>query len=265
MAFQGNKSMSKRRSSKLSLNQRLTLFVAALAIAGTLLAAFVSGHDWFPSGSPAASVLSPTPFSGTLEFVSPENPEVLHSDLQWEAGSSVASDYSIEGDTLALTAGPHTWPHFPMIDYKQPIRGDFSVQVKVVFVPEATVIQNAQMVGLLVRPVHARLVQSDTSFPGDWVVSSKYVTDAGLLIGCRGSWNDYSSSESLYLKIERGAGTWRCAYSDNGENWLYLNAEADETQLPDQPFVISLFAYSDTDEAIRATFSNWELYTNGKQ
>ena len=77
------------------------------------------------------------------------------------------------------------------------------------------------MVGLLARPVNARLVQSETSFPQDRVATAKTVTDAGSLVGCRGSWDDYSSNV-VYLMLEREA-NWRCAYSKNGENWVWLN------------------------------------------
>jgi hypothetical protein len=38
--------MPPRRSS-LSLNQRLTIFISILAIGTTIIAAFISGHDWF--------------------------------------------------------------------------------------------------------------------------------------------------------------------------------------------------------------------------
>jgi hypothetical protein len=45
--------MSSRRSS-LSRNQKLTLLIALLVVIVSLIAAFVSGHDWF-SGTPATS------------------------------------------------------------------------------------------------------------------------------------------------------------------------------------------------------------------
>jgi hypothetical protein len=145
-----------------------------------------------------------------------------------------------------------------MINYNRPITGNFSVQVKVAFAPEASVLQTAQMAGLLVRPANARLVQSDTSFPKDWAAASKYVTDAGSLVGCRESWADYSQ-DVVFLKIERVADSWKCAYSANGENWSYLNTEVNGAQLQDRQLAISLFAYSDTDNAITVRFSDWEI------
>ena len=256
--------MSPRRLSSLSLNQKLTLLIAFLAIVGTIIAAFVSGHDWFqPLSSLPVLSISPTPFSGKIEFVSVESPDTLNPNLQWDAGSSELSAYSLDGDEIVVTAGPHTWPNFPMINYTQPVIGDFSIQVKVAFVPDALVLKTAQMVGLLIRPANARLVQSDTSFPKDWVVSSKYVTDAGVLVGCRGSWADYSS-EIVFLKIEKGAASWKCAYSNDGEHWFYLNVDVDNTQLQNQQLAISLFAYSDTDKVVTAKFSDLEIYINGK-
>ena len=201
--------------------------------------------------------------SERLEFVSINDPTALNPNLQWDAGSSEFSTYALDGDTLIMIAGPHTWPNFPMISYMRPLTGNVSVQVKVVFVPEAQVITTAQMVGILVHPINARLVQSDTSFPQDWVAVSKSVTDAGVLVGCRGSWEDYSS-DTVFLKIERRADSWRCAYSSNGENWIWLNAKVDDTQLQNKQLAISLFAYSITDKAITVKFSDWVIFNDGK-
>ena len=251
--------MPSRRSSSLSINQKLTLLIASLAILGTIIAAFISGHDWFKSQSslPIPSK-TPTPFSGKIPFVSIENPGALNPTLQWDAGSSEVSGYHLDGEAITIIAGPHTWPNFPMINYNHSITGDFSARVRIIFAPGRSVLQSAQMVGLLVRPASDHLVQGDTSFPEDWVATGKYITDAGALVGCRGSWADYPST-IVFLKIERAADTWRCAYSINGENWFYLNANVDSKQLQNRKLVISLFAYSDTNDSITAKFSDWEI------
>ena len=204
-----------------------------------------------------------THISEKVEFISTNKPGVLNPNLQWEAGSSELSTYALDGDTLIMTAGPYTWSNFPMISYMRPLTGNFSAQVKVVFVPESPVITTAQMVGILVHPVNTRLVQSDSSFPHDWVAVSKSVTDAGTLVGCRGSWADYSS-DTVFLMVERKADSWRCAYSRNGENWVWLNAKVDDTQLQNQKLAISLFAYTITDKTITVKFSDWAIYNGGK-
>jgi hypothetical protein len=56
-AFKGESEMSRRRWS-LSLNQKLVLLLAALAVAATIIGAFVSGHDWF-STTPSVSKSTP--------------------------------------------------------------------------------------------------------------------------------------------------------------------------------------------------------------
>ncbi len=197
-----------------------------------------------------------SPANETIEFASKNDPVTLNPQLEWNAGSSELSAYAIDGDRFIMVAGPYTWPNFPMISYLQPFTGDFSAQVKVVFVPEAEVIPTAQMVGILVHPTNGHLVQSDASFPQDWVAVSKSVTDSGVLVGCRGAWDDYSS-DTVFLKIERKADVWRCAYSSNGENWIWLKAKVDNTQLQNKRLTISLFAYAITDKAITAVFSDW--------
>jgi hypothetical protein len=197
--------------------------------------------------------------SENISFTTIFRPRVLNSNLQWDAGSSEMNFYTLDGNTLNLTAGPHTWPNFPMVDLKQPLSENFSVQVKVIFTPEEQTVKTAQMVGILVRPINVRLAQNDASFPEDWIIASKYVTDAGVLVGCRGSWTD-DRSDTVFLKIERTGDAWKCAYSHNGENWAYLNANVKNQPPQNQPLMISLFAYSDTDQAITVQFSDWIVH-----
>ena len=247
------------RASKLSLNQKLTLSIAVLAIVATIIAALISSHDWFsPQLSTPQVTTSPTPSSGKISFASIENPNTLNTNLQWEAGSSNLSTYSLQGDEIVITAGPDTWPNFPMINYKPIINGDFSLSVKVSFVPDATILKTAQMAGMLVHPINTHLAQDDAEFPNDWLATSKYITDAGSLVGCRGAWMDYSS-DTVFLKIARANNSWQCAYSSNGENWSYLDLSVNDAQLQNQQLAVSLFAYSNTDNAINVTFSDWEM------
>jgi len=196
--------------------------------------------------------------SGKIRFSSILRPKILSSNLQWDGGSSEMSSYSIDGKIMSVTAAAHTWPNFPMIQYKSTIKGNFSVIVKMTFVPDAPTIKTAQMAGIVIHPVNAHLVQSDDKFPNDWIAVSKNVTDSGSLVGCRGSWVDYSS-DTVFLKVERLNRAWQCAYSNNGENWSYLNVLTNDVQLQDQQFVVSLFAYSETDNAIKVTFSDWKI------
>src|SRR5690349_10493163 len=91
-------------------------------------------------GSALNSIFGPRDFPGKIEFASDiKNKEALNSDLEWDAGSSEWSVYAFNASALDITAGPHTWPNFPMMSYKQPIAGDFSATVKVIFTPEAPV------------------------------------------------------------------------------------------------------------------------------
>jgi hypothetical protein len=194
----------------------------------------------------------------TVPFVSNNDPTVLNPNLEWEAGNSGTDAYHFEGYLAEITAGSYTWPNFPIIHYKPIIDGNFSVSVKMTFVPDAPVIKTAQMAGILVHPLNVHLVQSDDKFPSDWIAVSKNVTDSGSLVGCRGSWVDYYS-DTVFLKIERVNNSWQCAYSSNGENWSYLKVSVNNAQLQNQQFVVSLFAYSGTDNAINVTFSDWEI------
>jgi hypothetical protein len=228
------------------LSWRKTIVALCILIIGLASAAIIVVHK-----------------SGNIVFTSVFRPHILNSNLRWDAGSSEMSFYTLDGNTISLTAGPHTWPNFPMVDFKHPINGDFNVQVKVIFTPEEKAIKTAQMVGILVRPINARLAQNDAGFPEDWIIASKYVTDAGVLVGCRGSWADYTS-DTVFLKIERNGDSWKCAYSHNGENWTSLSANVNNQPLQNQPLMVSLFAYSDTDKAITVNFSDWEIYENGK-
>jgi hypothetical protein len=156
-------------------------------------------------------------------------------------------------------AGSLTWPNFPLLDSKQPVTGNFSAQVKVIFIPESPVLNTAQMAGILVRPENVRLVQDDVSFPNDWVAVSKYVNDQGILVGCRGAWVAYTE-DAVFLQIERKGNSWRCAYSKNGVNWVWNDVSVDDTKLQDKQLVISLFAYSDTDKPITVKFSDWLVW-----
>ena len=196
-----------------------------------------------------------------LDFATSNDSTALNPKLHWDAGNSDLSSYTLDGGTLIMTAGPYTWPNFPMVSYDQPVTDNFSAQVKVIFAPEAQVLTTAQMVGLLVRPVNAHLVQSDDSFPQDWIATAKAVTDEGNLVGCRGSWEG-NSSNTVYLILEREADSWKCAYSDNGKNWVWLNAAVDDLQLRGKQLVVSLFAYSITDHSITAEFSDWTISEN---
>jgi len=203
-----------------------------------------------------------SPFNGNILFSAPDNPDALHTDLRWEAGDSELSFYTLAPNEIHLTAGPHTWPNFPTIYHKYSVEGDFEVQTKVTFPSPATRISAAQMVGLLVRPVNARLVAGDSSFPENWVVTAKYITDAGSLVGCRGSWIDFSS-DTVYIKIERYNNVWRCAYSKNGENWTRLHVDVDAELLINDQLEIGLFAYSTTDDSITVEFSEWQITEGG--
>lgn len=201
---------------------------------------------------------SPIPFS--IPFSSLDEANVLNPDLQWDAGSSESSLYALSTstDTIRLTAGPHTWPNFPTISYKQPIEGNFDVQLKIVFGSPVSALSTTQSVGLLIRPVGARLVVGDESFPMDWVVAAKSITDAGTSVGCcRSTQPDYSL-DTVYLKIERVGDIWRCAYSKNGQNWTWFNVDVDNRALRGK-LEVALFAYSATGESITAEFSDWHI------
>ena len=195
--------------------------------------------------------------SETIPFISDNNATELHPSLEWEAGSSATDAYHLAGQSIEITAGPYTWPNFPMLHYKPTIAGDFSVSVKMNFLPDAPILETAQMAGILIHPLHEHLAQGDEKFPSDWIAVSKNVTQAGSLVGCRGSWVDYPYSDPVFLRIERIGGTWRCAYSGNGENWSYLTVSVNDVQLGQQELAISLFAYSDTGNPIQVTFSDW--------
>jgi hypothetical protein len=232
---------SPARSLKRKLSWRVVILIICVAIVGVSVAVIVNPAN-----------------SGSIRFSSVLRPKILSPDLQWDGGSSEMSSYSIDGKMLNITAAAHTWPNFPMIQYKSTLTGDFSVTVKMTFVPDAPVIETAQMAGIVIHPINAHLAKSDDKFPNDWVAVSKNVTDAGSLVGCRGSWVDYSS-DTVFLKIERLNHEWQCAYSNNGENWSYLNVLENGPRLQDQQFVVSLFAYSETDNAINVTFSDWQM------
>jgi hypothetical protein len=229
------------RSSKRTLSWRVVIILVCVAIIGISVAVIMNPAN-----------------SGSIGFSSVFRPNILSSNLQWDGGSSEMSSYSIDGRKMSITAAAHTWPNFPMIQYKSTIFGDFSIIVKMTFVPDAPAIETAQMAGIVIHPVNAHLSQSDDKFPNDWVAVSKNVTDVGSLVGCRGSWVDYSS-DTVFLKVERLNHAWQCAFSTNGENWSYLNVLENGPSLQDQQFVVSLVAYSETDQAIKVTFSDWQI------
>jgi len=230
------------RLSKWKLSWRVAIIIVCVVIIGVSVAV----------------IMNPANF-GSIRFSSVLRPKTLSSNLQWDGGGSEMSSYSIDGKIMSITAAAHTWPNFPMIQYKSTITGDFSIIVKMTFVPDASTIETAQMAGIVIHPVNAHLAQSNDKFPNDWVAVSKNVTDAGSLIGCRGSWVDFSS-DTVFLKVERLNHAWQCAYSNNGENWSYLNVLENGPRLQDQQFVVSLFAYSETDNAIKVTFSDWQIH-----
>lgn len=235
---------------------------AIIAASASLLVAIISLAKPFvdrmanKNTSTPMPVATSTPFSGRIPFTSPVDSNALNMDLQWDAGSSELSLYTLSANVIYLTAGPHTWPNFPTIYYMQPIEGNFDVQVKIKFTPPEPKLLAAQMVGLAIRPINARLVVENSSFPMDWVVVAKYITDAGSLVGCRGSWVKYSLG-TVYLRIERDNNIWRCAYSDNGINWTRHDVSVDSQSLSDKQLEIALFAYSDTNDAITVEFSDW--------
>jgi hypothetical protein len=111
---------------------------------------------------------------------------------------------------------------------------------------------------MMVRPVGARLVAGDSSFPKDWVVVANSLTDAGRLVGCRGAWDDYPA-ESVYLRIERTAGVWHCAYSNDGEHWTWLAPTVENDLLNNKPLEMALFVYSDTADELTVEFSEWSI------
>jgi hypothetical protein len=251
-------------ANKRSESSRSALVVAIVGGIFLVLGAILPPIVEYILDANALAQRTSTPSSEKLVFNSGNNPNALNSYLQWEAGSSESSLYAIDDDTLNLTAGPQTWPNFPMIQYRQSLNGNLDVQVRLVFKPEASVLATAQMVGLLVRPVNAHLVQSDSSFPKDWVVAGRYITAAGSLVGCRGSWDAYPADkpDMIYLRLQRGANSWRCAYSNNGENWTWLNANVDDALLRDKQLAVSLFGYTITDNALTVKFADWVISTN---
>jgi len=259
--------MSHKKISDKNGSSKTLIIVAVIGLLGTMVAAFFgvlantkpTEITINATQTAEAKLALPSPpilLSGKIPFSSFITSNGLNADLQWDAGNSELSLYTLSADAITLTAGPHTWPNFPKIYYKQPIEGNFEAQVKVTFSPSASKLSTAQMVGLVVRPINARLVSGDTSFPMDWIVAAKSITDAGSLVGCRGSWEEYSV-DTVYLKMERDNNIWRCAYSKNGENWTWLRVQGDYQPLNDQQMEMALFAYSETDDSITVEFSDW--------
>ena len=204
---------------------------------------------------------TPTPFSGKISFSSESDLKALNPNLKWEPGNSSLSHYTLTSESVNLVAGPHTWQFFPEIQYKPNLEDNFDVQVKLTFTSPLRSLDTAQMAGLIVRPVKARLVLGDASFPDDWVVVAKSITTAGHLVGARGTWVKYPASE-VYLRAERANDAWRCAYSENGENWTWIEPKVDESLSMNKEMEMALFVYSDTDDSLEVVFSDWIISSN---
>ncbi len=204
-----------------------------------------------------ALIIKTRPVSEKISFTSPTtNANSLNPILEWDAGSSALSHYAINTDALNLVADFHTWPFFPSIRYKSPLEGDFDVQARVVFTSPFQTVPTAQMAGIVVRPVGARLVTGDSEFPRNWIVAAKQIADAGRLVGCRGAWADYSI-DVVYVRVKRTGNSWYCGYSDNDENWRWLAPRVDPSLSKDEPMEMALFAYSETDDKLSVEFSDW--------
>jgi hypothetical protein len=224
-------------------NKRIAIGVAAgVALAGILVLVLI---------------IRTRPVSEKISFNLPTtNANLLNPSLEWEAGSSALSHYAIYTDALNLVADSHTWPFFPSIRYKSLLEDDFDVQVRVVFTSPFQTVPTAQMAGIVVRPVGARLVMGDSSFPENWIVGAKQIVDAGRLVGCRGAWADYSS-DVVYVRVKRTGDSWYCGYSDNDVNWRWLAPRVDPSLSKDMPMEMALFAYSETDDKLSVEFSDW--------
>jgi hypothetical protein len=193
------------------------------------------------------------------QFASSNNSKALNPVLRWDRGLSNVSGYNLYPDMIEIVAGPSTWPGMPTISYRNPINGDFEVQVKIVFGSSEPKLEgSAQGAGLMVRPVDDRLVLGDESFPLDWIVNIKAISDAGHGIGCRGFISDYPN-DVAYLRIDRVGNSWRCAYSDNGEDWVWSEPKVDTPQLLDKAVEIALFAYSTNPDSVKALFQHLTL------
>ncbi len=204
-------------------------------------------------------IIKTRPVSEKISFNAPTtNANSLNPILEWDAGSSALSHYAINTDALNLAADSHTWPFFPSIRYKSSLEGDFDVQARVVFTSPFQTVPTAQMAGIVVRPVGARLVMGDSEFPQNWIVVAKQIADAGRLVGCRGAWADYSS-DVVYVRVKRTGDSWYCGYSDNGENWRWLAPRVDPSLSKDEPVEMALFAYSETDDKLSVEFSDWTI------
>jgi hypothetical protein len=132
--------------------------------------------------------------------------------------------------------------------------------VRLTFSPSVPKLEsNAQMAGLIVRPVNARLFALDVTFPGNWIVNRKSVTDAGLDIGCRGSFGEYLKDDA-YLRIERAGDSWRCAYSEKGDNWIWIAPKVENSGILSDGVEIVLFAYSTSKSPIAVQFTDWAVY-----
>ncbi len=197
--------------------------------------------------------------AGTIPFASPNDPKALNPNLQWERGQSSLSNYTLSPGMIELVAGPSSWPGIPTLSYRYPIKGGFDAQIGIVFNSFAPKLDaSAHVAGLMVRPTGARLVAGDETFPQDWLVNIRAVSDAGHSIGCRGGLGDYPSTMA-FLRIERANNRWRCAYSENGENWNWAAPRLDEVKLFDQEVQVAVFAYSTNTESIKVQFKDWAL------
>jgi hypothetical protein len=99
--------MPSRRSS-LSLNQRLTLIIAVLALVATIIVAFISGHDWFPSNEkPTIIQVSAKSISGGDLPKSRDRSIICRDQLQFFNSSniptsliSMSMDLHVDGELM---------------------------------------------------------------------------------------------------------------------------------------------------------------------
>jgi eukaryotic-like serine/threonine-protein kinase len=98
--------MSRRRST-LSHNQRLTLLIAIIAIIATIIAAFISSHDWFT-----------TPLSQSIPTVTNSHPtlSVLASPTETVVPTDTANPTLIAMLDAASTPNPSFVPQFRTVD-----------------------------------------------------------------------------------------------------------------------------------------------------
>lgn len=235
----------------------LTPIIAAIiALVGTIAAAYIYVYE--PIRAAHSIQVTPTHYVGSINFDAGPTGK-LNPQLKWDAGSAEASKFTIHSGTLDLVAGPRSWPLFPSITGVQQIQGDFETQIEVSLNSSSSSLEgNAQMAGLIVRPVGDRLVFDARNFPDNWVVNVIGVGDAGGVIGCWPQFVSYSDPQMhVYLRIERISEKWRCAYSSNGINWIWLDSRYSGS-LTDR-VEIAIYAHSTTENSVSATFKDWYI------